>query len=264
MAMVRWRDVSRGYPDGTVALREVTLDVPRGQFCVVLGSSGAGKSTLLRTVIGLVTPSSGTVEVDGTVVERSTLASVRSKVAMVHQSFSLVGRATVLDNVLDGALREVSTLRAMFGVFPATYRRKACTLLDDLGLEEGHLYRRASELSGGQQQRVAIARAFLLDPSVVLADEPVASLDMAMSETILGLLRETSARRGVTVVCSLHQVELAKQFADRIVAMRGGEVIADGPPAGLDAAALARIYASAASRPRSPTDPERTSAPPSS
>jgi phosphonate transport system ATP-binding protein len=254
MAMVRWRDVTRGYPDGTVALRGVTLEVPRGQFCVVLGSSGAGKSTLLRMVIGLVTPSSGTVEVDGMVVQRSTLASVRAKVAMVHQSFSLVGRATVLDNVLDGALREVSTMRAMFGVFPAAYRRKACALLDDLGLEEGHLYRRASELSGGQQQRVAIARAFLLDPSVVLADEPVASLDMAMSQTILGLLRETSARRGVTVVCSLHQVDLAKQFADRIVAMRGGEVIADGPPADLDAAALARIYASAASRPQSSTD----------
>ncbi len=243
--MVRWRDVTRGYPDGTFALRGVTLEVPRGQFCVVLGSSGAGKTTLLRTVIGLVVPASGTVEVDGTVVSAATLAAVRSKVAMVHQSFSLVGRATVLDNVLDGALREVSTARALFGLFPERYRRKACGLLHDLGLEEGHLYRRASELSGGQQQRVAIARAFLLDPAVVLADEPVASLDMAMSHTILRLLRETSARRGATVLVSLHQVDLAKQFADRIVAMRGGEVIADGRPEELDEAALARIYASA-------------------
>ncbi len=243
--MVRWRDVTRGYPDGTVALRRVTLEVARGQFCVVLGSSGAGKSTLLRTAIGLVMPDSGTVEVDGTVVSAATLATVRAKVAMVHQSLSLVGRASVLDNVLDGALREVSTLRAMFGLFPERYRRKACALLDDLGLEEAHLYRRASELSGGQQQRVAIARAFLLDPAVVLADEPVASLDMSMSQNILRLLRETSARRGATVLCSLHQVDLAKQFADRIVAMRAGEVIADGRPDELDEAALERIYASA-------------------
>jgi phosphonate transport system ATP-binding protein len=241
--MVRWRDVTRGYPDGTFALRRVTLEVPRGQFCVVLGSSGAGKTTLLKTVIGLVVPGQGTVEVDGIAVSPATLAAVRAKVAMVHQSLSLVGRATVLDNVLDGALREVSTLRALFGVFPERYRRKACTLLDDLGLEETHLYRRASELSGGQQQRVAIARAFLLDPAVVLADEPVASLDMAMSRTILGLLRQTSARRGATVLCSLHQIDLAKEFADRIVAMRGGEIIADGRPAELDEAALARIYA---------------------
>jgi phosphonate transport system ATP-binding protein len=244
--MVRWRDVTRGYPDGTFALRGVTLEVPRGQFCVVLGSSGAGKTTLLKTVIGLVVPGQGTVEVDGTAVSPATLAKVRSKVAMVHQTFSLVGRATVLDNVLDGALREVSTLRALFGAFPDRYQRKACALLEDLGLEEAHLYRRASELSGGQQQRVAIARAFLLDPSVVLADEPVASLDMAMSRTILRLLRATSARRGATVLCSLHQVDLAKEFADRIVAMRGGEVIADGSPAELDEAALARIYAPAA------------------
>jgi phosphonate transport system ATP-binding protein len=166
-----------------------------------------------------------------------------------------VGRATVLDNVLDGALREVSTLRAIFGVFPEGYRRKACALLEDLGLEETHLYRRASDLSGGQQQRVAIARAFLLDPAVVLADEPVASLDMAMSRTILRLLRETSARRGATVLCSLHQIDLAKEFADRIVAMRGGEIIADGRPAELDEAALARIYAPLERGGRTPSAP---------
>jgi phosphonate transport system permease protein len=240
--MLRFRAATKRYADGTTALNEVTLDVPAGQFCVVLGSSGAGKSTLLRAVTGLVSLTEGSVEVDGVRVQPKTLAAVRSKVGMVHQSLSLVGRATVLDNVLAGALNEVSTLRALFNVYPEKYRRKACALLADLGLRETHLYRRASELSGGQQQRVAIARAFLLDPSVVLADEPVASLDMAMSQTILGLLRETSARRGTTVLCSLHQVELAREFADRIIAMRGGEVIADGPPAELDDAALQRIY----------------------
>jgi phosphonate transport system ATP-binding protein len=241
--MLRWRDAAKGYPDGTVALRGVTLEVPRGQFCVVLGSSGAGKTTLLRTVNGLVTLSSGSVTVDGMTVGPSTLDAVRARVGMVHQSFGLVGRTTVLANVLGGALREVSTLRALFGLFPESHRRKACALLADLGLEETHLYRRAAELSGGQQQRVAIARAFVLDPAVVLADEPVASLDMAMSQTILRLLRETSARRGATVLCCLHQVDLAKQFADRIVAMRAGEVIADGSPSELTEGVLSRIYA---------------------
>jgi phosphonate transport system permease protein len=244
--MLACRDATKRYPDGTVALGGVTLEVPRGQFCVVLGSSGAGKSTLLRAVNGLVTLTSGTIEVDGTPVTPPNLGLVRSKVAMVHQQFGLVARGTVLDNVLGGALSRVSTLPALFGVFPEQYRRKACSLLDDLGLHESQLYRRASQLSGGQQQRVAIARAFILDPAVVLADEPVASLDVEMSRTILRLLRDTSARRGATVLCSLHQVELAKEFADRIVAMRAGQVIADGSTSELGAAALERVYSIAA------------------
>ncbi|MBV9949080.1 MAG: phosphonate ABC transporter ATP-binding protein, partial [Myxococcales bacterium] len=243
--MVRFREATKSYPDGTVALRSVSLEVPRGQFCVVLGPSGAGKSTLLRAVNGLTTLSSGAVEVDGTEVAPGTLRLVRSKVGMIHQQFGLVGRATVLDNVLAGALRDLSTPRALFKLFPESHRRKACALLDDLGLREDVLYRRASELSGGQQQRVAIARAFILDPAVVLADEPVASLDVAMSETILRLLRDMSAKRGTTVLCSLHQVDLAREFADRIVAMRDGSVVADGPPAAIDAAASLRIYSRA-------------------
>jgi phosphonate transport system permease protein len=162
----------------------------------------------------------------------------------------------VLENVLAGALREVSTARALFNAFPDPLVRKACTLLGDLGLTEDMLQRRASELSGGQQQRVAIARAFILDPAVVLADEPVASLDVAMSEIILRLLREMSARRGTAVLCSLHQVELARQFADRVVAMRSGQVIADGPPAEIDDAESVRIYS------RAPGPPGSGPAPP--
>jgi phosphonate transport system permease protein len=240
--MLRCRDATKRYADGTVALRGVTLEIPRGQFCVLLGSSGAGKSTLLRAVNGLVTLTSGTIEVGGTLVAPDTLGAVRAKVGMVHQQFGLVGRATVLTNVLGGSLGQVSTPRALLGLFPEPHRRKACALLDDLGLEESHLYRHASQLSGGQQQRVSIARAFILDPAVVLADEPVASLDVEMSRAILRLLRDTSARRETTVLCSLHQVALAKEFADRIVAMRAGEVIADGAPSELDDAAIDRVY----------------------
>jgi phosphonate transport system ATP-binding protein len=223
----------------------VSLEVPKGQFCVLLGPSGAGKSTLLRSVNGLTELTSGHVEVGGTVLSPRTLESIRSEVGMIHQQFNLVGRLSVLTNVLTGALSQVSTLRALFGSFPEAYRRKACRLLADVGLEEEHLYRRASQLSGGQQQRVAIARAFILDPKVVLADEPVASLDQASSSLVLELLRETSARWGTTVLCSLHQVDLARRFADRIIGLRHGKVVYDGPPNDLDAGAEANLYGAA-------------------
>jgi phosphonate transport system ATP-binding protein len=240
--MLRFREVTKRYPGGLTAMDGVSLDVPRGQFCVILGPSGAGKSTLLRSVNGLTEITSGTIEVGGVVLTPRTLPRVRAEVAMVHQQFNLVGRLSVLTNVLTGTLPRVSTLRSLAGAFPEEYRRKACRLLADVGLEEEHLCRRASQLSGGQQQRVAIARAFILDPKVVLADEPVASLDQASSLTIMHLLRETSAQRETTVLCSLHQVELALKFADRVVGMREGRTVFDGPPDRLDGEALARIY----------------------
>jgi phosphonate transport system ATP-binding protein len=240
--MLRFLEVTKRYPGGLTAMDRVSLDVPRGQFCVVLGPSGAGKSTLLRSVNGLTETTSGTIEVGGVALTPKTLRRVRAEVAMVHQQFNLVGRLSVLTNVLTGTLPRVSTPRSIMGVFPEEYRRKACRLLADVGLEEEHLYRRASQLSGGQQQRVAIARAFILDPKVVLADEPVASLDQASSLTVMRLLRETSAQRETTVLCSLHQVELALKFADRVVGMRQGRTVFDGPPGRLDSDALARIY----------------------
>ncbi len=246
--MLRFVDATKRYGHGTdqrAAMEGVSLEVPKGQFCVLLGPSGAGKSTLLRSVNGLTDLTSGRVEVGGTTLSPGTLRRVRAGVAMIHQQFNLVGRLPVLTNVLTGTLAQVSTFRALLGWFPDAYRRKACQLLADVGLEEEHLYRRASQLSGGQQQRVAIARAFILDPDVVLADEPVASLDQASSQLVLELLRETSARRGTTVLCSLHQVELARRFADRIVGMRAGKVVFDGPPDAFDEAALARVYEAA-------------------
>jgi phosphonate transport system ATP-binding protein len=243
--VLRFVDATKKFASGLAAMDGVSLDVPKGQFCVLLGPSGAGKSTLLRSVNGLTELTSGHVEVGGRTLSPRTLGSIRSEVGMIHQQFHLVGRLSVLTNVLTGALSQVSTLRALLGSFPETDRRKACRLLADVGLEEEHLYRHASQLSGGQQQRVAIARAFILDPKVVLADEPVASLDQASSGVVLELLRETSARRGTTVLCSLHQVDLARRFADRIVGLRRGKVVYDGLPGDLDAAAEASIYEAA-------------------
>jgi phosphonate transport system ATP-binding protein len=240
--MLSFVGVGKVFSDGTRALQSVTLHVPRGQFCVVLGPSGAGKSTLLRLVNGLVEPSAGLVRVDGVPVTRTTLRAVRPRVAMIHQQFNLSPRLSVAKNVLAGSLPAVSTVRALLHLFPANLRRKACDLIARVGLEPEHLHRRASDLSGGQQQRVGIARAFILDPAVVLADEPVASLDPNISRDILALLRQASKERGATVLCSLHQVDLAREFAERVIGVHSGEIVYDGPAADLDDATLTLIY----------------------
>jgi phosphonate transport system ATP-binding protein len=243
--MLRFEEVSKRFDGGTVALEGVSFEVPRGQLCAVLGPSGAGKSTLLRLVNGMHMPSSGRVVVGDTPVTNKTAPRLRRRIGMVHQQFHLVPRLSVLDNVLAGTLPEVPTWRTLLKLWPRALIERAVSLLAQVELTERHLYQRASQLSGGEQQRVAIARAFILDPDVVLADEPVASLDPATSRSVLALLAETSRRTGATVLCSLHQIDLAVAFADRIVAIRRGGLAFDGPPGALDAVAIDRIYADA-------------------
>lgn len=259
--MLRFDSVGMHYPDGTVALKSVSLGIPHGEFCVVLGASGAGKSTLLRMANGLVSPTGGAVHVDGVRIGAQSLAAVRPRIGMIHQQFNLVLRSTVATNVLSGALPALPAWRALPGLFTQAMRRKACELVDAVGLQEQHLHRRASELSGGQQQRVGIARAFMLDPPLVLADEPVASLDPQASVEILALLKRQARERGTTVLCSLHQVQLARSFADRIVALRDGFVVFDGPPEAFDPLISSSFYGNGAMRPRvaspDPQQPDR-------
>ena len=241
--MIKLKNLTKRYPDGTVAMREIDLHLPKGQFCVLLGPSGAGKSTLLRSINGLVNPSGGRIEFDGRIIsDRKDVRYMQKRVAMIHQSFNLVPRLTVLSNVLSGLLNRLSTPFALLSLFPGERKRAACQLIESVGLGEEHLYRRASGLSGGQQQRVGIARAFIGDPEVVLADEPVASLDPRISRDILSLLREASRARSTTVLCSLHQVDLALEFADRIVAMKAGRIVFDGLPHELSDDVLTSIY----------------------
>jgi len=242
IAMLRFDHVALSYPGGVRALTGATFDVPKGQFCVVLGASGAGKSTLLRTVNGLATPTAGTVEIDGETVTAASLPRLRRRIGMIHQSFNLTPRLSVATNVLCGALPAVPTWRALAGLFPRELQARACDLVAAVGLTEAHLARRAGELSGGQQQRVAIARAFMLEPALILADEPVASLDPKISRDVLELLKRQARERDCTVLCSLHQVDLARAFADRIVALEGGKVAFDGPPESLDGRTLRAIY----------------------
>jgi phosphonate transport system ATP-binding protein len=240
--MIKFENITKTYPDGTVALNDVSFEVPKGQFCVLLGHSGAGKSTILRLVNGLVEPSSGSITVDRSKIVPKSLQSVRRKVSMIHQEFNLSTRSSVAVNVMSGALADVSGLMAMIGWFPERIRRKCCELVERVGLTENHLKRRTSALSGGQQQRVGIARSLMLDPLVILADEPIASLDPSVSRDVLAHLRSIAKERGCTILCCLHQVEMAKEFADRIVGIEGGQVVFDCLPKDVDEMTLRLIY----------------------
>lgn len=241
--MLVFHSVSKSFNKGGFALKAASFTVPRGCFCVLLGPSGAGKSTLLRTVNGLVTPDSGQVHVDGTEVTRHSLRRLRPRIGMVHQHFNLTPRLNAATNILCGALPALPTWRALTGLFPQATKNRALHLSEALGLEAAQLAQRAERLSGGQQQRVGIARAFMLDPLVILADEPVASLDPALSVQILSLIRDQAARTGATVLCSLHQVDLARRFADRIVGLADGEIVIDSAPAEISESDIARLYA---------------------
>ncbi len=241
MAKIIIKDIGKRYANGFEALKGVSAEIAAGSFTVILGPSGAGKSTLLRTINGLETPTAGTIQIGEQVVTQNNLREVRSQVGMVFQHFNLVDRLSVMTNVLTGRLSHRSWLGSLLYLFRRTDLDLAHDALIRVGLTE-KAWNRADKLSGGQQQRVGIARALAQQPRVILADEPVASLDPVASEEIMGLLREICTRDGITVVVNLHQVELAKRFADRIIGLNDGLVVYDGPASGLDRVTLSRIY----------------------
>jgi phosphonate transport system ATP-binding protein len=233
------------YPNGTRALAPTTLAIEKGRFTVLLGSSGAGKSTLLRSLNGLVRPSAGGIAVDGVGVLRSkhTMRAHRRSTGMVFQQHQLIGRATVLKNVLTGRLGYHSSLRTLWP-WPAAEKRRALDAIERVGLID-YALRRADQLSGGQQQRVGIARALVQDPALILADEPIASLDPATADRVLGLLHAICKADGITAVVSLHQLEFARRYADVIVGLAHGAVVFQGPPGKLGTAEIRKIYGTA-------------------
>jgi phosphonate transport system ATP-binding protein len=230
------------YSNGTRALTSSTLSIEKGRFTVLLGSSGAGKSTLLRTLNGLVRPSAGTIAVDGIgpLQGRRVMRAHRRGTGMVFQQHQLIGRATVLQNVLTGRLGFHSSWRTL-GPWPAAEKRRALDAIERVGLIECAL-RRADQLSGGQQQRVGIARALVQDPALILADEPIASLDPATADRVLGLLHAICKADGITAVVSLHQLEFARRYADVIVGLAQGAVVFQGPASKLGLAEVRKIY----------------------
>lgn len=226
------------------ALDGVDLEVPRGQRLVLMGLSGSGKSTLLRMLNGLNVPTAGTVRVldrEPTRLRGRELRQLRRQIAFVFQHFNLVGRLTALENVLTGALGALWGPRPGIAAYPNRLRLEALEHLDRVGLAD-RAFQRANTLSGGQQQRVGIARALMQRPEIILADEPVASLDPESSQQVMQLLRELTDEDDLTVVCSLHQVELAIGWADRMVGLRDGAVVLDQDARSLTASEASAIY----------------------
>lgn len=230
------------YPDGTVGLRETTVTLLEGDLTVLLGLSGAGKSTLLRSINHLVTPTTGRIvsRALGPIGSRSSVRAHRRRTAMIFQHHQLLPRLSALQNVLTGRLAYHSTLRG-FLPLPQEELQLAYESLDRVGIADKALTR-VDNLSGGQMQRVGIARALAQQPETILADEPVASLDPSTSHKVLDLLRRICNEDGITAVISLHQLELAVRFADRVIGLAGGGVVFDGPPAELTDSVVDAIY----------------------
>jgi len=239
--MLKIDGLTKTFEDGTTAFKDVSLTVNPGEFVVLLGPSGSGKTTLLRSINGLVTPSAGEVMVDGQRVEPGNLRAIRRQAGMVFQHFNLVGNLSALNNVLTGLLHSNGDFASLFYLFKRAHKMRALESLDQVGML-AKAYTRTDKLSGGQQQRVGIARAIVDRPKILLADEPVASLDPMISFNILSLLKEISAAEGITVVCSLHQVDFALRFADRIVGLARGGIVMDKPTAEVDEAYIQNIY----------------------
>ena len=226
------------------AVDGVFLSIERGRFIGVIGRSGAGKSTLLRMINRLDQPTSGRIvygDVDVTALSGQALANWRTRCAMIFQQFNLVGRLDVLTNVLMGRLNHVPTLRAILQLWSDDDVALALSALEQLDIA-AFAAQRADTLSGGQQQRVAIARALVQEPEMVLADEPIASLDPRNTRVVMDALQRINRHHGITVLCNLHSLELARSYCDRLIGMAGGRVVFDGAPAELTEAAARELY----------------------
>ena len=235
----------------TTALDQVDLEVPAGQMLAILGASGSGKSTLLRTLNGLVAPTSGSIRVLGTDIGQAhggQLRALRRGVGFIFQQFGLVGRISVLENVLSGALGRIRFPRAGVLSYPRPLRLEALAHLERVGLAE-RAFQRSDTLSGGQQQRVAIARTLMQRPVLLLADEPVASLDPESAASVMALMLQICQEEHLTVIASLHQVELARGWADRMIGLREGRVVLDERPQSVTAEQVMQIYRGARSAP---------------
>ncbi|WP_371134534.1 phosphonate ABC transporter ATP-binding protein [Phreatobacter sp.] len=243
--MITVEALSVSYGQAAPALKSTTLSFERGAFTVLLGASGAGKSTLLRALNGLVKPTSGKVVTAdfGPLSSGANLRSHRRRTGMIFQQHQLIGRSSVLENVLMGRLGYHNSLRTLFP-FGRDERLRALSAIERVGLIE-YALRRADQLSGGQQQRVGIARALVQQPDIILADEPVASLDPATAEAVLSLIHGIAKQDGLTAVVSLHQLDFARRFADRIIGLAHGEVVFDGKPTDLSELDITRLYQTA-------------------
>jgi phosphonate transport system ATP-binding protein len=249
--MLKIQNLTKVYmPAKVVALDDVSFEVPNGQFLAVIGLSGSGKSTLLRCINRLVEPTSGKIfldDIDVTAANNDEMRLIRRRIGMVFQHFNLVHRSTVLTNVLSGRLGYVNPAWSLLNRFPKQDIEKAHQQLARVGIGD-KAYVRADNLSGGQQQRVGVARALMQDPDIILADEPVASLDPVLAHSIMQYLEKINQEDGMTVICSLHFLDLVHRYADRVIALNAGKMVFDGLPKEIDDVKFKEIYGQEAER----------------
>jgi phosphonate transport system ATP-binding protein len=238
------RNLTKVFPNGTRALDDLSITIPDGQFVVVIGLSGSGKSTFLRCINRLVEPTSGKVILHGedvTAAGSDRLRQIRGQIGMIFQQFNLIRRESVLTNVLTGALGTTSEPASLVGRWPKQEVERALHNLERVGIAE-KARQRADTLSGGQQQRVAIARTLMQRPRLLLADEPVASLDPATSHSVMRYVEQINKEDGITVICNLHFLSLARRYAQRVLALKDGELVADLDPHAIDQQKFREIY----------------------
>lgn len=242
--LVVFENVSLTYPNGHQALKNLSLTFEPGEFVVIVGLSGAGKSTLIRAINRLVTPTAGSLKVGGVEmigIPDTALRKQRARIGMIFQNYNLVRRSSVLRNVLTGRLAHLPGWRTLFGVFPKSDVALAMKSLDRVGIAEKALVR-ADQLSGGQQQRVAIARALTQEPTILLADEPVASLDPPTAHQVMRDLKALSREENLLTLINLHFIDMAQEYGDRVIGLRAGELVYDGPAHGMTEADFEAIY----------------------
>jgi phosphonate transport system ATP-binding protein len=241
--MLRVKNLTKIYATGTVALKDVSFDVKDGEFLVVIGLSGSGKSTLLRCINRLIDPTGGKIywdDIDITAATSAELLHIRRNIGMVFQQFNLVKRSSVITNVLSGRLGYANPWLSLIGIWPDEDKKRALKALNRVGIAD-KAYNRADALSGGQQQRVGIARALMQEPKLILADEPVASLDPVLSHSILQYLEQLN-KEGITVICSLHFLDLVHRYATRVIALKDGIKVFEGSAQEIDRAKFKEIY----------------------
>ena len=242
--MIEVRELGKTYPNGHEALKNITFSVPKGQMVAIIGRSGAGKSTLLRCLNGLLPVTRGRIAVNGigiTEVAEQERRALRRRIGFVYQEYNLVERSTVFRNAISGRLGQMPPWPSAFGIFPRHDREVALHCLDRVQLLH-KATQRADSLSGGEKQRVSLARALAQEPWVILADEPVASLDPELAREVMGFLRKAATEEGLPVLVNIHDVELAKEYVDRMIGIADGVIEFDGTPAQLTASVQRSIY----------------------
>lgn len=242
--MIEFKDVGLVYPNGTVGLKNINATIKDGEFVVIVGLSGAGKSTFIRSINRLVTPTSGALSIDNENIldyKGSDLRKLRTKIGMIFQNYNLVNRTNVLKNVLAGRLGHTGTLRSILNLYKKEDISLAYESLQRVNIGE-KIYNRADELSGGQQQRVSIARVLTQQPKYILADEPVASLDPPTSHQVMTYLKKINKEDNITTIVNLHFIDMAIEYADRIIGMRAGEIVFDGPASEVTEKTFEEIY----------------------